>query len=68
MKIRFVGVYDTVGSLGLPGELSHKSPHIRNIFGFNDRVLGFVFSISGSPVSMKKYPESTSSMPATPWL
>ncbi|KAJ7900304.1 hypothetical protein B0H14DRAFT_1559495 [Mycena olivaceomarginata] len=39
-SIKFVGVYDTVGSLGLPEELTHKSPHIRNLFGFNDRVLG----------------------------
>jgi len=33
-------VYETVGSLGLPEELTHSSPHIRNLFGFNDRVLG----------------------------
>ncbi|KAJ7125623.1 hypothetical protein C8R43DRAFT_712084 [Mycena crocata] len=39
-SIKFVGVYETVGSLGLPEELTHRSPRIRNIFGFNDRVLG----------------------------
>jgi len=39
-SVKFVGVYDTVGSLGLPEEITHKSPTIRNIFGFNDRVLG----------------------------
>ncbi|KAJ7244759.1 hypothetical protein B0H12DRAFT_801130 [Mycena haematopus] len=39
-SVKFVGVFDTVGSLGLPEELTHKSPHIRNIFGFNDRILG----------------------------
>ncbi|KAJ6509494.1 hypothetical protein C8R47DRAFT_1098890 [Mycena vitilis] len=39
-SIKFVGVFETVGSLGLPEELTHKSPHIRNLFGFNDRLLG----------------------------
>ncbi|KAJ6575071.1 hypothetical protein B0H19DRAFT_1127016 [Mycena capillaripes] len=39
-SVKFIGVYETVGSLGLPEELTHKSPHIRNLFGFNDRVLG----------------------------
>ncbi|KAJ7706225.1 hypothetical protein B0H17DRAFT_919570, partial [Mycena rosella] len=39
-SIKLVGVYETVGSLGLPEELTHSSPHIRNLFGFNDRTLG----------------------------
>ncbi|KAJ7169841.1 hypothetical protein C8R46DRAFT_214095 [Mycena filopes] len=39
-SVKFVGVYETVGSLGLPEELTHRSAHIRNIFGFNDRLLG----------------------------
>ncbi|KAJ7783742.1 hypothetical protein DFH07DRAFT_726840 [Mycena maculata] len=37
---RFVGVFETVGSLGLPEELSHHGPDIRNLFGFNDQLLG----------------------------
>ncbi|KAJ6604610.1 hypothetical protein DFH09DRAFT_1123260 [Mycena vulgaris] len=39
-SVKFLGVYETVGSLGLPEELTHRSPRIRNIFGFNDRILG----------------------------
>lgn len=36
---RCIGVFDTVGSLGLPEELSF-SKKIRNLFGFPDSVLG----------------------------
>ncbi|CAK5280206.1 unnamed protein product [Mycena citricolor] len=39
-SVKFLGVFDTVGSLGMPEEISHRSEHVRNIFGFNDRVLG----------------------------
>jgi uncharacterized protein (DUF2235 family) len=39
-SVKFVGVFDTVGSLGLPEEITHKSPAARNIFGFNDKHLG----------------------------
>ncbi|KAF7347868.1 DUF2235 domain-containing protein [Mycena venus] len=39
-SVKFVGVFDTVGSLGFPEEITHKSPTIKNLFGFNDRVLG----------------------------
>ncbi|KAJ7786267.1 hypothetical protein B0H16DRAFT_25079 [Mycena metata] len=39
-SIKFVGVFETVGSLGLPEELTHRSPHVRNLFGFNDTLLG----------------------------
>ncbi|KAK7064262.1 DUF2235 domain-containing protein [Favolaschia claudopus] len=38
--VKFIGVYDTVGSLGLPEELTRKSKVVQNIFGFNDRRLG----------------------------
>lgn len=39
---RCVGVFDTVGSIGLPDELSFgpKSEQIRTIFGFSDTMLG----------------------------
>ncbi|KAJ7487558.1 hypothetical protein B0H11DRAFT_1720990 [Mycena galericulata] len=39
-SVKFVGVYETVGSLGVPEEISHRSPQVRDIFGFNDRRLG----------------------------
>ncbi|KAJ6621699.1 hypothetical protein B0H10DRAFT_970376 [Mycena sp. CBHHK59/15] len=39
-SVKFVGVFETVGSLGLPEELTHHSPQVRDIFGFNDTVLG----------------------------
>jgi len=38
-SIKVVGVFDTVGSLGLPEELT-RHPQIKNIFGFKDRLLG----------------------------
>lgn len=37
---RCIGVFDTVGSLGLPGELTIRSKKINQIFGFSDRLLG----------------------------
>lgn len=37
---RCVGVFDTVGSLGLPEELTLSSPKMKTLFGFNDRHLG----------------------------
>ncbi|TDL28633.1 hypothetical protein BD410DRAFT_711420 [Rickenella mellea] len=38
--IRCIGVFDTVGSLGLPEELVKHSPTMKTIFGFPDRLLG----------------------------
>ncbi len=38
--IRCVGVFDTVGSLGLPEELAFGSKRIKTLFGFPDSVLG----------------------------
>jgi hypothetical protein len=38
--IRCVGVFDTVGSLGLPEELALGSKRIKTLFGFPDSVLG----------------------------
>jgi hypothetical protein len=35
-----VGVFDTVGSVGLPEELTHKSPSAKSIFGFPNNELG----------------------------
>lgn len=37
---RVIGVFDTVGSLGLPGELTVRSNKLRTIFGFPDHLLG----------------------------
>jgi hypothetical protein len=37
---RCVGVFDTVGSLGLPEELTIGSQKMTTIFGFPDRLLG----------------------------
>jgi len=38
--IKCVGVFDTVGSLGLPEELSFGSKKIKTLFGFPDSILG----------------------------
>lgn len=37
--VRCVGVFDTVGSLGLPEELTLRAPKLTNLFGFPDRIL-----------------------------
>ena len=37
---RVVGVFDTVGSVGMPEELSLHSAKLKNIFGFPDKRLG----------------------------
>lgn len=37
---RCIGVFDTVGSFGLPEELTLRSPEVRTIFGFPDKILG----------------------------
>lgn len=39
-SIKCVGVFDTVGSVGLPEEISRKSPSTTSIFGFPDTTLG----------------------------
>ncbi|KAG2369363.1 hypothetical protein BDR07DRAFT_1476982 [Suillus spraguei] len=39
-SIKCVGVFDTVGSVGLPEELTHKSPSVKSIFGFPNSELG----------------------------
>lgn len=39
-RIRCVGVFDTVGSVGLPEELTRRSNRIRTLFGFSDNKLG----------------------------
>ncbi len=38
--LRCVGVFDTVGSLGLPEELTLRSSKMKTLFGFPDRLLG----------------------------
>ncbi|KAI0304693.1 hypothetical protein BC826DRAFT_977756 [Russula brevipes] len=38
--IKCIGVFDTVGSLGLPEELAFGSKKIKSLFGFPDSVLG----------------------------
>lgn len=35
-----VGVFDTVGSVGLPEELSFSSNKLKSVFGFPDKLLG----------------------------
>ena len=37
---RIVGVFDTVGSVGLPEEISFHSDKLKSIFGFPDKLLG----------------------------
>ncbi|KAJ8514702.1 hypothetical protein ONZ45_g7784 [Pleurotus djamor] len=39
-SVKCVGVFDTVGSLGLPEEFPLRSRRIKTLFGFPDRVLG----------------------------
>ncbi|KAF9229239.1 hypothetical protein BS17DRAFT_10792 [Gyrodon lividus] len=39
-SIKCVGVFDTVGSVGLPEEITHKSPSTKSIFGFPNTELG----------------------------
>ncbi|KAG9222766.1 hypothetical protein CCMSSC00406_0004680 [Pleurotus cornucopiae] len=39
-SVKCIGVFDTVGSLGLPEEISLKNKRARNLFGFPDRLLG----------------------------
>lgn len=39
-SIKCLGVFDTVGAFGLPGELSPRSKETLNIFGFPDKILG----------------------------
>ncbi|KAF8585533.1 hypothetical protein K439DRAFT_1652901 [Ramaria rubella] len=38
--IKCVGVFDTVGSVGLPEELTFFSKKIKQLFGFSDKTLG----------------------------
>ena len=40
IRDRIIGVFDTVGSVGMPEELSLTSQKIKNIFGFPDHRLG----------------------------
>lgn len=37
---RCVGVFDTVGAIGLPQELTRHSDKINTLFGFPDKLLG----------------------------
>uniref|UniRef100_A0A0W0F5N8 T6SS Phospholipase effector Tle1-like catalytic domain-containing protein n=1 Tax=Moniliophthora roreri TaxID=221103 RepID=A0A0W0F5N8_MONRR len=39
-SVKCLGVFDTVGSLGLPEELTLQSNKIKTLFGFPDRILG----------------------------
>ncbi|KAG9314326.1 hypothetical protein JVU11DRAFT_5117 [Chiua virens] len=39
-SIKCVGVFDTVGSVGLPEEVTRKSPSTKSIFGFPNAELG----------------------------
>jgi len=39
-SIQCVGVFETVGAVGLPEELTHKSPPTKTIFGFPNMKLG----------------------------
>lgn len=37
---RCVGVFDTIGSVGLPEEITRRSPSTKSIFGFPNTELG----------------------------
>ncbi|OAX35481.1 hypothetical protein K503DRAFT_367177 [Rhizopogon vinicolor AM-OR11-026] len=39
-SIKCIGVFDTVGSTGLPEKLTHKSPSTESLFGFPNNELG----------------------------
>ncbi|KAI0801188.1 hypothetical protein C8Q74DRAFT_473232 [Fomes fomentarius] len=39
-SVRIVGVFDTVGSVGMPEELTLRSEKLKSIFGFPDKHLG----------------------------
>ncbi|OSD03140.1 hypothetical protein PYCCODRAFT_1366050 [Trametes coccinea BRFM310] len=39
-SIKVVGVFDTVGSVGMPEELTLRSQKMKSLFGFPDRLLG----------------------------
>jgi hypothetical protein len=39
-SVKCVGVFDTVGTLGLPEELTMREPKLKRLFGFPDRLLG----------------------------
>ncbi|KAH9898325.1 hypothetical protein C8Q73DRAFT_641764 [Cubamyces lactineus] len=39
-SVKVVGVFDTVGSVGMPEELTLRSDKIKSLFGFPDRLLG----------------------------
>ncbi|KZT02647.1 uncharacterized protein LAESUDRAFT_729887 [Laetiporus sulphureus 93-53] len=39
-SIKCVGVFDTVGSVGLPEELTRRSQKVTTLFGFHDHTLG----------------------------
>ncbi|KAI0756918.1 hypothetical protein C8Q80DRAFT_1131135 [Daedaleopsis nitida] len=39
-SVKVIGVFDTVGSVGMPEELSLSSEKLKNIFGFPDKHLG----------------------------
>lgn len=38
--VKCIGVFDTVGSVGMPESLTFRSARARNIFGFPDQILG----------------------------
>ncbi|KAI0669822.1 hypothetical protein C8Q78DRAFT_976460 [Trametes maxima] len=39
-SVKVVGVFDTVGSVGMPEELTLKDAKMKSLFGFPDRLLG----------------------------
>ncbi|KAF9076243.1 hypothetical protein BDP27DRAFT_1380318 [Rhodocollybia butyracea] len=39
-SVKCVGVFETVGTMGLPEELTLQSPKLKRLFGFPDRLLG----------------------------
>ncbi|KAJ3758641.1 hypothetical protein EV360DRAFT_43439 [Lentinula raphanica] len=39
-SVKCIGVFDTVGTLGLPEEITLRSPKLKKLFGFPDRLLG----------------------------
>ncbi|KAJ4499600.1 hypothetical protein C8R41DRAFT_754020 [Lentinula lateritia] len=39
-SVKCLGVFETVGTLGLPEEITMRSPKLKRLFGFPDRLLG----------------------------
>ncbi|KAG6814066.1 hypothetical protein H0H92_003113 [Tricholoma furcatifolium] len=52
---RCLGVFDTVGSVGLPGELVPHSSEVRKMFGFHDKILGTHIEYAYQALALNEY-------------